>query len=161
MIRRPPRSTLFPYTTLFRSRRLRAAATPVRIACPLPRRRGWRRTSAPAARAVAALPSSEPSSTTSTGACARAAATTSPIVSASLNTGTTTIGANAARPLLIVGGLIQVRSGSVPHLAFHSTAGREAATHCGRPDQGAVRLRPAPPLPFHRRPRGRYSLWVA
>src|SRR2546421_8663654 len=25
MIRRPPRSTLFPYTTLFRSRRLRAA----------------------------------------------------------------------------------------------------------------------------------------
>src|SRR5258708_12440865 len=30
MIRRPPRSTLFPYTTLFRSRRavVRAAATP-------------------------------------------------------------------------------------------------------------------------------------
>src|SRR5258705_9398615 len=27
MIRRPPRSTLFPYTTLFRSRRLRAAST--------------------------------------------------------------------------------------------------------------------------------------
>src|SRR5256885_12943281 len=26
MIRRPPRSTLFPYTTLFRSRRLEAAA---------------------------------------------------------------------------------------------------------------------------------------
>src|SRR2546422_5862498 len=26
MIRRPPRSTLFPYTTLFRSHRLRAAA---------------------------------------------------------------------------------------------------------------------------------------
>src|SRR3712207_7722837 len=26
MIRRPPRSTLFPYTTLFRSRRLRAGA---------------------------------------------------------------------------------------------------------------------------------------
>src|SRR2546425_6832180 len=26
MIRRPPRSTLFPYTTLFRSRRLRAAS---------------------------------------------------------------------------------------------------------------------------------------
>src|SRR5688572_31640544 len=26
MIRRPPRATLFPYTTLFRSRRLRAAA---------------------------------------------------------------------------------------------------------------------------------------
>src|SRR2546430_3625010 len=28
MIRRPPRSTLFPYTTLFRSRRLREAAVP-------------------------------------------------------------------------------------------------------------------------------------
>src|SRR5690349_23151705 len=29
-IRRPPRSTLFPYTTLFRSRRVGAAALPVR-----------------------------------------------------------------------------------------------------------------------------------
>src|SRR2546428_10106816 len=29
MIRRPPRSTLFPYTTLFRSRSGRTAATPV------------------------------------------------------------------------------------------------------------------------------------
>src|SRR5258707_11909732 len=29
MIRRPPRSTLFPYTTLFRSRRFRAAAVPI------------------------------------------------------------------------------------------------------------------------------------
>src|SRR3712207_8687737 len=28
MIRRPPRSTLFPYTTLFRSRAARAAAAP-------------------------------------------------------------------------------------------------------------------------------------
>src|SRR2546421_3592670 len=28
MIRRPPRSTLFPYTTLFRSRRSRRAAAP-------------------------------------------------------------------------------------------------------------------------------------
>src|SRR5256885_16392645 len=40
MIRRPPRSTLFPYTTLFRSRRhdrtLRAAGRPAR---PLPLRR--------------------------------------------------------------------------------------------------------------------------
>src|SRR3712207_7861895 len=34
MIRRPPRSTLFPYTTLFRSRLLRALGTPsVRPAC--------------------------------------------------------------------------------------------------------------------------------
>src|SRR3712207_7256703 len=30
MIRRPPRSTLFPYTTLFRSRRIRGAASPSR-----------------------------------------------------------------------------------------------------------------------------------
>src|SRR3712207_7738454 len=30
MIRRPPRSTLFPYTTLFRSRRRRAAADAAR-----------------------------------------------------------------------------------------------------------------------------------
>src|SRR3712207_9270088 len=29
MIRRPPRSTLFPYTTLFRSRRARACPDPV------------------------------------------------------------------------------------------------------------------------------------
>src|SRR5207344_3596308 len=37
MIRRPPRSTLFPYTTLFRSDRLN---TPV---SPATRRRTWRR----------------------------------------------------------------------------------------------------------------------
>src|SRR2546423_2447032 len=29
MIRRPPRSTLFPYTTLFRSRRIGLPATPI------------------------------------------------------------------------------------------------------------------------------------
>src|SRR2546430_13549091 len=40
MIRRPPRSTLFPYTTLFRSRCLRA--TPSRSSCPRP----WRRSRA-------------------------------------------------------------------------------------------------------------------
>src|SRR2546422_6688300 len=49
MIRRPPRSTLFPYTTLFRSRAIsaraffirktwracrRSAGTPSRVACP-------------------------------------------------------------------------------------------------------------------------------
>src|SRR3712207_8094278 len=49
MIRRPPRSTLFPYTTLFRSVRahlppaqglhgLRVPRAPVRCACALPRR---------------------------------------------------------------------------------------------------------------------------
>src|SRR2546425_6040983 len=38
MIRRPPRSTLFPYTTLFRSNRSRRAAPP-------PGRRAARRTS--------------------------------------------------------------------------------------------------------------------
>src|SRR3712207_7979343 len=33
MIRRPPRSTLFPYTTLFRSRRATSASTRARKAC--------------------------------------------------------------------------------------------------------------------------------
>src|SRR2546429_3224268 len=49
MIRRPPRSTLFPYTTLFRSprdRRCRRSGTPhsrARRSCP----RGFRRSAAP------------------------------------------------------------------------------------------------------------------
>src|SRR5215470_11687246 len=34
MIRRPPRSTLFPYTTLFRSRRRRAGCAPAPAARP-------------------------------------------------------------------------------------------------------------------------------
>src|SRR3712207_8228998 len=34
MIRRPPRSTLFPYTTLFRSRRWRLSCTPEPRAMP-------------------------------------------------------------------------------------------------------------------------------
>src|SRR2546426_6210924 len=50
MIRRPPRSTLFPYTTLFRSRGGRAprgrprdrAIAPRRWAAPRRRRRRWR-----------------------------------------------------------------------------------------------------------------------
>src|SRR2546421_2603317 len=33
MIRRPPRSTLFPYTTLFRSRRTRRLAAPRGLVC--------------------------------------------------------------------------------------------------------------------------------
>src|SRR2546422_2322105 len=36
MIRRPPRSTLFPYTTLFRSRAVQAAADRITTRCPLP-----------------------------------------------------------------------------------------------------------------------------
>src|SRR2546422_4632862 len=40
MIRRPPRSTLFPYTTLFRSRLLRAADPPSRSSHRPPRRQG-------------------------------------------------------------------------------------------------------------------------
>src|SRR4051794_41613601 len=47
MIRRPPRSTLFPYTTLFRSRR------------PAPRRRRRGRTAAPPA-AARARPEARP-----------------------------------------------------------------------------------------------------
>src|SRR5258706_2193730 len=43
MIRRPPRSTLFPYTTLFRSRRERASRVPItRSEC-----RGGRRSAVP------------------------------------------------------------------------------------------------------------------
>src|SRR2546426_10262026 len=37
MIRRPPRSTLFPYTTLFRSYRVHILPRPVETGC-----RGWR-----------------------------------------------------------------------------------------------------------------------
>src|SRR3712207_6899882 len=40
MIRRPPRSTLFPYTTLFRSRAPRSMATTTRQASPASAR--WR-----------------------------------------------------------------------------------------------------------------------
>src|SRR5438067_8182342 len=36
MIRRPPRSTLFPYTTLFRSRPQRRARRSIGSPCPLP-----------------------------------------------------------------------------------------------------------------------------
>src|SRR3989337_4193922 len=42
MIRRPPRSTLFPYTTLFRSHRLGGGRCPHRRS-PGPRRRGDRK----------------------------------------------------------------------------------------------------------------------
>src|SRR2546427_8826445 len=44
MIRRPPRSTLFPYTTLFRSRRTALARRPGRP-CTARRRRATRRRS--------------------------------------------------------------------------------------------------------------------
>src|SRR2546422_3774039 len=40
MIRRPPRSTLFPYTTLFRSRRLRAVEQRVQLSHPDQHRQG-------------------------------------------------------------------------------------------------------------------------
>src|SRR2546430_5794044 len=42
MIRRPPRSTLFPYTTLFRSRTARPAAAPRRGEASVPARGGGR-----------------------------------------------------------------------------------------------------------------------
>src|SRR2546430_4136735 len=59
MIRRPPRSTLFPYTTLFRSRRFRSATASSRITCCTPwpaSYTGSSRTSAPPPR-VSAVPS--------------------------------------------------------------------------------------------------------
>src|SRR3712207_8224434 len=50
MIRRPPRSTLFPYTTLFRSRRAPAAAVRWRIRPGRARPREWPAASARPAR---------------------------------------------------------------------------------------------------------------
>src|SRR2546427_6121339 len=48
MIRRPPRSTLFPYTTLFRSRRCeRDGGALNRVPVRVPRRHGDRRGAAP------------------------------------------------------------------------------------------------------------------
>src|SRR5690554_7289251 len=41
MIRRPPRSTLFPYTTLFRSRNTRGAAVPVAIQHDITHHQHW------------------------------------------------------------------------------------------------------------------------
>src|SRR5690554_7150342 len=43
MIRRPPRSTLFPYTTLFRSPRRRAAARPPSASTPATSAQGGHR----------------------------------------------------------------------------------------------------------------------
>src|SRR5260370_13073574 len=45
MIRRPPRSTLFPYTTLFRSSRPRARTSPQSARSPAPPHRRARRRS--------------------------------------------------------------------------------------------------------------------
>src|SRR2546429_6287372 len=58
MIRRPPRSTLFPYTTLFRSRRTRASSPPCPCRLPTPARRR-RHTARSRARAVPARRSEE------------------------------------------------------------------------------------------------------
>src|SRR2546430_7575806 len=41
MIRRPPRSTLFPYTTLFRSQRLREAAAASQLPEQIAQRARW------------------------------------------------------------------------------------------------------------------------
>src|SRR5438132_77485 len=43
----------------------------------------------------------------------------------------------AARPVASAGGLTQARPGCVPHIAFHSTGGREAGGLGGWPDTGA------------------------
>src|SRR3712207_8126346 len=43
MIRRPPRSTLFPYTTLFRSDVLPLRRHDERLTCCCAQRRGWQR----------------------------------------------------------------------------------------------------------------------
>src|SRR2546426_10857984 len=61
----------------------------------------------------------------------------------------------AARPVASAGGLTQARPGCVPHIAFHSTGGREAGGLGGWPDTGATRLWSSYRLSFHPRPRGR------
>src|SRR2546422_1167628 len=61
----------------------------------------------------------------------------------------------AARPVASAGGLTQARPGCVPHIAFHSTGGREAGGLGGWPDTGATRLCSSYRLSFHPRPRGR------
>src|SRR3989454_10304426 len=61
----------------------------------------------------------------------------------------------AARPVASAGGLTQARPGCVPHIAFHSTGGREAGGLGGWPDTGATRLCSSYRLSFHRRARGR------
>src|SRR2546427_12544700 len=60
-----------------------------------------------------------------------------------------------ARPVASAGGLTQARPGCVPHIAFHSTGGREAGGLGGWPDTGATRLWSSYRLLFHRGPRGR------
>src|SRR2546422_981300 len=67
----------------------------------------------------------------------------------------------AARPVASAGGLTQARPGCVPHIAFHSTGGREAGGLGGWPDTGATRLCSSYRLSFHRRPRGRWPRRVA
>src|SRR6266446_492019 len=69
--------------------------------------------------------------------------------------------AGAARPVASAGGLTQARPGCVPHIAFHSTGGREAGGLGGWPDTGAPRLCSSYRLSFHRRPRGRRGRRVA
>src|SRR5207245_9367159 len=46
--------------------------------------------------------------------------------------------AGAVRPVASAGGLTQARPGCVPHIAFHSTGGREAGGLGGWPDTGAT-----------------------
>src|SRR5262245_63923653 len=53
MIRRPPRSTLFPYTTLFRSIERRTGGAPYRARRPGPLRPGAREDAGPAGRRAA------------------------------------------------------------------------------------------------------------
>src|SRR3712207_6935268 len=64
MIRRPPRATLFPYTTLFRSLRQGRAATPHVRHCrqrrPPDGRRRWRRSPPPCRRRCLAVGEAPP-----------------------------------------------------------------------------------------------------
>src|SRR5258708_24825835 len=59
MIRRPPRSTLFPYTTLFRSRARKAASPPAQASMKSPSARYILAASAPLKPASSTAPRSE------------------------------------------------------------------------------------------------------
>src|SRR5258708_22480129 len=63
MIRRPPRSTLFPYTTLFRSRTPRRADNQIRAGMRHDRRRDRSPLRAPLSRPKACLPCKDRKST--------------------------------------------------------------------------------------------------
>src|SRR3989441_460406 len=71
------------------------------------------------------------------------------------------IAAGAPRSVRSVGGLSKEHPGSDPHVALHSTQGREVGAVGGWPEQGTPRLRAASRASFHPAARGRGGRWAA